>query len=232
MRAYGVELDHNGVGRCPFHDDAHASFQVWADGWRCYAENRGGDALHVVMDQEGMSPKEALAYVRGRFPVPGLERSAEQPRGRAERQSGVGRPDRDSRPARKKEGGTWFRCPSPLYSALSGDSLGVRPAERDSLHTPNQPQERYRPAGVPGRGDLVHEAPAVRCHRHGPEAVGRPGWLVDQLHEALGRSIEGLQHQPGLAGAQGVEHRGQHRRHHLALQQALHSRNGRRRRPA
>ena len=45
VQSYGVQLDHNGVGRCPFHDDAHASFQAWADGWRCYAENRGGDAL-------------------------------------------------------------------------------------------------------------------------------------------------------------------------------------------
>ena len=83
VRAYGVDLDHNGSGRCPFHDDQHASFQVWADGWRCYAENRGGDALHFVMEQEGMSPKEALAYVRGRFPVPGLELGESQPSGRA-----------------------------------------------------------------------------------------------------------------------------------------------------
>ncbi len=83
VRAYGVELNENGVGRCPFHDDQHASFQAWADGWRCYAENRGGDALHFVMEQEGLSPKEALMYVRERFPVPGLAREAEGGRGRA-----------------------------------------------------------------------------------------------------------------------------------------------------
>lgn len=85
VQAYGVELSAAGSGRCPFHDDEHASFQAWADGWTCYAENRGGDALQFVMEQEGMDAREALAYVRGRFPVPGLglEHGQRLPQGRA-----------------------------------------------------------------------------------------------------------------------------------------------------
>jgi DNA primase len=83
VRAYGVALGENGGGCCPFHDDQHASFQAWRDHWWCFAESRGGDALDFVMEQEGMSPREALAYVRGRWPVPGLERDGGQPGGRS-----------------------------------------------------------------------------------------------------------------------------------------------------
>jgi len=39
-----VELDNRGKGHCPFHDDAHKSFQVSQDGnfWNCYAGCGGG----------------------------------------------------------------------------------------------------------------------------------------------------------------------------------------------
>ena len=60
---------------------ASASFQAWQDTWRCYAEDRGGDALQFVMEQERLTAREALAFVRAHFPVPGLE--LRSPGGRA-----------------------------------------------------------------------------------------------------------------------------------------------------
>lgn len=73
VQAYGVKLDANGIGKCPLHDDGVASFQAWDAGWVCYAEHRGGDALGFIQAVEGITPKEALAVARDRFPVLGIE---------------------------------------------------------------------------------------------------------------------------------------------------------------
>lgn len=42
-----IELDPNGKGHCPFHDDEHKSFQVNFDGnyWNCYAGCGGGSII-------------------------------------------------------------------------------------------------------------------------------------------------------------------------------------------
>lgn len=43
-----VELDSQGTGFCPFHDDAHRSFSVSESGdyWNCFAGCGGGDLIH------------------------------------------------------------------------------------------------------------------------------------------------------------------------------------------
>lgn len=43
-----VQLDSRGVGRCPFHDDQHHSFQVntQKNYWNCYAGCGGGSLIH------------------------------------------------------------------------------------------------------------------------------------------------------------------------------------------
>jgi hypothetical protein len=46
-----VELDRQGRGHCPFHDDRHQSFQVSEDGnfWHCYAGCGGGSIVDFWM---------------------------------------------------------------------------------------------------------------------------------------------------------------------------------------
>ncbi len=75
VRAY-VALDRRGVGHCPWpehhaHRDRDASFQVLrrAQRWTCYATGETGNAFDFVCRMEQMTPKEALAYCRDRWPV-------------------------------------------------------------------------------------------------------------------------------------------------------------------
>lgn len=58
-----VELDNRGVGRCPFHDDQHHSFQIniQKNYWNCYAEQGcgGGTIIHFWQkwrEVHGQSP--------------------------------------------------------------------------------------------------------------------------------------------------------------------------------
>ena len=55
-------------GRCPFHDDQHASFSIFKNGkglwsWRCHAENIGGDEISFLEHYENVSNGGAI----GRF---------------------------------------------------------------------------------------------------------------------------------------------------------------------
>ena len=47
--------------RCPFHDDHHASFSIFADGqrWMCHARCGGGDAVDFLRHAHGHSPADA-----------------------------------------------------------------------------------------------------------------------------------------------------------------------------
>ncbi len=81
VAAYGVTLDHTGVGRCPWpehhaHGDRDRSFQVGRNNrWWCHTLGEGGSALDFVMRMEHITdPKEALRVAQERWPVPGLER--------------------------------------------------------------------------------------------------------------------------------------------------------------
>ena len=80
VAAYGVTLDHTGVGRCPWpehhaHGDRDRSFQVGRNNrWWCHTLGEGGSALDFVMRMEHIAdPKEALRVAQERWPVPGLE---------------------------------------------------------------------------------------------------------------------------------------------------------------
>jgi hypothetical protein len=81
VSAYGVQLDHAGVGRCPWpdhhaHGDRDKSFQVGRNNrWWCHTLGDGGSALDFVMRMEHMTdPRAALRVAQERWPVPDLER--------------------------------------------------------------------------------------------------------------------------------------------------------------
>jgi DNA primase len=71
-----VALDRRGVGHCPWpehhaHRDRAPSFQVLgrAQRWTCYATGESGNAFDFVCRMEHLTPREALAFCRERWPV-------------------------------------------------------------------------------------------------------------------------------------------------------------------
>lgn len=65
----GVELDDDGRGLCPFHDDNRPSFQLWTnpegvEKWRCWSCGVHGDVYDLVRKAEGISFPEAVARCR------------------------------------------------------------------------------------------------------------------------------------------------------------------------
>lgn len=47
-RHSGAQLNKQGVGRCPLHDDSSPSFKAGHDHWTCYAGCGGGDVLDLI----------------------------------------------------------------------------------------------------------------------------------------------------------------------------------------
>ena len=48
-----VDLDHNGKGLCPFHDDHRQSFKVYDDGWHCFAGCEGNTVIDFYIKWKG-----------------------------------------------------------------------------------------------------------------------------------------------------------------------------------
>lgn len=49
---------------CPFHNEIHPSFWVYADGWRCYGQcAKSGSVLDLVMQVKGLDFKGACDYL-------------------------------------------------------------------------------------------------------------------------------------------------------------------------
>lgn len=87
LRKRGV----NYVGLCPFHDDKTPSFYVSpAKGLcKCFACNKGGNAVHFIMEHEQMSYPEALKYLAKKYGIEIKERelSSEEKMVQSERES-------------------------------------------------------------------------------------------------------------------------------------------------
>jgi len=82
----GVALSRRGedlVGLCPFHDDREPSLVVSPvkNLWHCLgACGTGGSVIDWVMRAEGLSFREAVEALQGRFPLPGAPVPAGRPR--------------------------------------------------------------------------------------------------------------------------------------------------------
>ncbi len=66
----GVRLHGRGrvrQGVCPFHEEAHGSFTVYADSqrWYCFGCGEGGDVLDFLQRTEGLSLPEAIRRLDG-----------------------------------------------------------------------------------------------------------------------------------------------------------------------
>ena len=68
---YGVEVQRNGMCRCPFHDDRHPSMKLNKDYFYCFGCGATGDVIDFVARLFGLSSYEAakkLAYDFGLDP--------------------------------------------------------------------------------------------------------------------------------------------------------------------
>jgi DNA primase len=49
---------------CPFHLDNSPSFQIYPDGWKCFAQCGSADVFDYLIRVEGLSLREAIERVR------------------------------------------------------------------------------------------------------------------------------------------------------------------------
>lgn len=66
-----VELNDSGVGKCPFHDDQHASFSVndMENYWHCFSGCGGGSVIDFWMKLNNMTFREAVEDLSQRLGV-------------------------------------------------------------------------------------------------------------------------------------------------------------------
>jgi hypothetical protein len=65
----GIALQDRRQQRCPFHDDAHASFQVSGALWRCHAGCGAGTAIHLVARALGLDYRQARNWLAARLGI-------------------------------------------------------------------------------------------------------------------------------------------------------------------
>ena len=87
---YGVEVQRNGMCRCPFHDDRHPSMKLNEDYFYCFGCGAHGDVIEFTARLFGLGSYEAakkLAYDFGlgpdKPPVAAALKKPEYPRARA-----------------------------------------------------------------------------------------------------------------------------------------------------
>ena len=85
LEHYGADLTRvSPVGwrpvKCPFHEDrtASASVNLNLGGFRCHACGIHGDAIKLIQEREGLSFRDAVAFMETVLgeSVPGVSRSA------------------------------------------------------------------------------------------------------------------------------------------------------------
>ena len=94
LEHYGADLHRTQtVGwrplKCPFHDDrtASASVNLSKGGFRCHACGVSGDSIKLIMEQEGLGYKDAVAFAETTLGqvVGGVRRPANEPKRRPSR---------------------------------------------------------------------------------------------------------------------------------------------------
>ena len=95
LTAHGIGIDSRGKCRCAFHDDAHASMQVYADGYHCFACGAHGDVIDLARQFYGVSFSDALQILAEMYGIAPesngdwKQKREEQERRRTERQQRI-----------------------------------------------------------------------------------------------------------------------------------------------
>jgi len=80
-----VGRDHKCI--CPFHDDAHPSFQVYEDHGYCFSCNKAADGVDLVARVYNLAPLDAAKWLCAQFGLsPSLEGDPELTERRRQRQ--------------------------------------------------------------------------------------------------------------------------------------------------
>ena len=64
---YGVEVNHSGMARCPFHNDRHPSLYVADDHYYCFACGEHGDVIDFAAKLFGLPLYEAAQRLAADF---------------------------------------------------------------------------------------------------------------------------------------------------------------------
>ncbi len=66
LNRYGLKMGRNGLTRCPFHDDHHASMKIYDRSFFCFSCHTGGDVIRFVELFEGVDFREACKRLGGK----------------------------------------------------------------------------------------------------------------------------------------------------------------------
>lgn len=117
---YGLEVQRNGMCRCPFHDDRHPSLKLNEDYFFCFGCGATGDVIDLVSRLFGLSSYEAARKLACDF---GIE------------------PD-------KPPAAAALRKPEyPLAKTFQREELHCQRVLCDYLHLLEDWKERYAPSG-------------------------------------------------------------------------------------
>lgn len=67
VRQYGIEINHAGFCRCPFHNERTASMKIYAQSFYCFGCGAGGDVIDFVRLYERCDFKTAFRMLGGEF---------------------------------------------------------------------------------------------------------------------------------------------------------------------
>lgn len=122
---YGVEVQRNGMCRCPFHDDRHPSMKLNEDYFYCFGCGAHGDVIEFTARLFGLGNYEAAKKLTYDF---GLD------------------------PDKPPETAALQKPKYPLAKAFQKDELRCQRVLCDYLHLLEDWKERYAPSGPEGFG--------------------------------------------------------------------------------
>lgn len=66
---YGYPVGHNGMIRCPFHDDRHPSMKLYDDHYHCFGCQATGDVIDFAAKLFGISASDAAKKLAADFGI-------------------------------------------------------------------------------------------------------------------------------------------------------------------
>lgn len=68
-KMYGLQPNHHGMVRCPFHDDRHPSLKLNEDYFYCFGCGATGDVIDLTARLFALSPYEAAKKLAADFGI-------------------------------------------------------------------------------------------------------------------------------------------------------------------
>ena len=69
MERYGIEVNRNGMCRCPFHNDRHPSMKLYDRNYYCFGCHENGDVINLVAKLYNLPMKAAAEKLAADFGI-------------------------------------------------------------------------------------------------------------------------------------------------------------------